>query len=402
LLERNGIPVSGGCARREEVVRELPTQLPMGNSTIIGREEAIQETSGLIRSDRLVSLVAAGGIGKTVVAISVAQIMRQEFGGAVYFLDLGAHTGPLAACRALASALKISVNTRVWLLDLLRMLRERRTLLVLDSCEHAVEAVAALAELLLRDAPQVHILATSRKPLGAEGERIVALPSLRCSPIRPRLVQTAALKRSNLLLGALLTVVGASHALAGTPLDPPLEDVSAVRQDSAVCGVTVGGQRIRATAPPIDVYSAPLDQLNDLTLMTYPASAAPTAPVFDDASAELMLAFEWRSPEIETGYENPGYMALSLEQLHRGYESLDFSYEDFTRNDYHFSAKARSDAAGRDCPEILSGSSPMTVDYSKLLDVQGGSLYKDKSNRLKYGYVSTTNIAWTMGARISF
>jgi hypothetical protein len=88
-------------------------------------------------------------------------------------------------------------------------------------------------------------------------------------------------------LGVLLTVVGTSHALAGTPLDSPVGDVSAVRQISAVCGVTVGGQRTRAAAPAIDVYSAALDQLNDLTLMTYPAGAAPTAPGFDDASAEL-------------------------------------------------------------------------------------------------------------------
>jgi hypothetical protein len=375
----------------------------MGDWKSIGREEAIRETSGLIRSERLVSLVADGGIGKTVVAMSVAQLMRREFGGAVYFLDLGARTSPLVACRALASALKISVDTRVWLLDLLRTLRERRTLLVLDSCEHAVEAVAALAELLLRAAPQVHILVTSRKPLGAEGERIVALPRLRCSPIGPRPFQTAALSRSNLLLGVLLTVMGASHALAGTFLDSPVGDVSAVRQVSAVCGVPVGGQRTRATAPPIDVYSAPLDQLNDLTLMTYPAGAASPAPVFDDAIADLMLAYERRSSDIETGYENPRIMDLSSEQMHIDYESLDFSYEDFTRNDYPFSAKARSaDAAGRDCLEILPGSSPVTVDYSKLLDVQVGSLYKDKTNRIKYGYVSTTTVDWTMGARISF
>lgn len=375
------------------------TYLPMGNSKIAGREEAIQETSDLIRSDRLVSLVAAGGIGKTAVAISVAQLMWHEFGGAVYFLDLTAHTGPLAACRELASAFNISVGTDVWLLDFLRTLRDRRALLVLDSCGHAVEAVAALAELLLRAAPQVRLLATSRKPLRAEGERIVALPPLKCPRSKPRLVEAAALSRSNLLLGVLLTVVGASHALAGTPLDSSLGNVSAVRQASAMCGVTVGGQRPRATAPPADLFNTALNQLNDQTSMDYPAGAA---PVFDDASAELVLAYDWRLPEMETGYDLR-YGDLSVELLDLDYESLDFSYDDFTRNDYEFSAKAGSaEVASRDCPEILSGYSPMTVDYSKLLDMQAGSLYKEKSNRLKYGYVSTTNIAWTMGARISF
>jgi hypothetical protein len=328
--------------------------------------------------------------------------LRQDFGDSVYLLNLAAHTSPLAACRELASALNISVGTDVWLLDLLRALGDRRALLVLDSCEHAVEAVAALAELLLRAAPQVHLLATSRKPLGAEGERIVALPPLKYSPSRPRLVKAAALSRSNLLLGVLLTVAGASHALADTPLGPPLGSLIAVGQVSAVRGVTAGDQRPRATAPPIDVYNAALNQLNDLTLMDYPG-AAPSAPVFDDGGAELMLAFESRLPEIHPGYENPRYMDLSLEQLHLDSELLDFSYNAFTRSDYQFGDKAGfADAASWDCPEIHPGSSPMTIDYSKLLDVQAGSLFKDKSNRVKYGYVSTTNIDWTMGVRISF
>jgi hypothetical protein len=69
------IPVGADCARGEEVTHQLPTHLPMGRPKIAGREEAIQETSDLIRRERLVSLVAAGGIGKTAVAISVAQYL---------------------------------------------------------------------------------------------------------------------------------------------------------------------------------------------------------------------------------------------------------------------------------------------------------------------------------------
>jgi hypothetical protein len=403
LLEKDAIPVVADCARGEEVTRQPLTHLLMAGPKIAGREEAIQETSELIRCERLVSLVAAGGIGTTAVAISVARFLRQEFDDSVYFLNLAAHSSPLAACRELASVLNISVGTHVWLLDLLRVLQDRRALLVLDSCEHAVEAVAALVELLLRAAPQVHLLATSRKPLGAEGERIVALPPLKCSPRRSRLVNAAALSRSNLLLGVLLTVAGASHALADSPFGSPLGSLTAVGQVSAVCGVTAGDQRPRATAPPIEVYNAALNQLNDLTLMPYPAGAAPSAPVFNDAGAELTLAYEWRLPEIHPGDENPRSMDLSLEQLHVGSELLDISDNAFTPGDYQIGAKAGfADAASWDCPEILPRSSPMRIDYSNLLDVQAGSLFKDKSNRFKYGYVSATNIDWTMGVRFSF
>jgi predicted ATPase len=156
--------------------------LPRKALTMIGRDEELREITRQIHERRFVSIVGAGGIGKTTVAIDVAHQLLSEFSQAVCFIDLGGVGNARLVAATLASELGIPVVSDQPGTVILNALREKRMLLVLDSCEHVVEAVAVLAENIFRDAPHVHILTTSREALRAEGEHVHHLPALTCPP----------------------------------------------------------------------------------------------------------------------------------------------------------------------------------------------------------------------------
>jgi predicted ATPase len=149
---------------------------------MVGRDDAVRDLAKRLREQRFVSIVGAGGIGKTTVAIAVAHEVLSEFDGAVQFLDLASIEDPQLVAGALASQLGLSVVSENALPAILAFLRERRVLLVFDSCERVIETAATLAENIFRDAPQIHILATSRESLRAEGERVHHLSPLGCPP----------------------------------------------------------------------------------------------------------------------------------------------------------------------------------------------------------------------------
>src|SRR5580693_5796976 len=165
-----------------EATSPRATRLPMHPLRIVGRDGAVRDLRKRLIEQRFVSIVGAGGIGKTTVALAVAHELLAEFPGAIHFLDLAAVEDPRLVAGALASELGISVVSDNPLPVILTFLREQRTLLVLDSCEHVIGAVAALAESIFRGAPQVYILATSRESLRAQGERVHHLPPLECPP----------------------------------------------------------------------------------------------------------------------------------------------------------------------------------------------------------------------------
>jgi predicted ATPase/DNA-binding winged helix-turn-helix (wHTH) protein len=149
-------------------LRKLPARL----TRMIGRDDTVRALSAELMTRRFVSIVGPGGMGKTTVAVWIAHALIDDFAGAVFFVDLGALTDPGLVPTAVASALGFMMQAQDPFLSLLTFLGERRVLLVLDNCEHVIDAAAALAERVVSDAPRANILATSREALRVEGEHV--------------------------------------------------------------------------------------------------------------------------------------------------------------------------------------------------------------------------------------
>ena len=169
-------------AVEREATSPCATRLPRRPLRMVGRDGAVRDLKKRVIEQRFVSIVGPGGIGKTTVALAVSHDVLPEFAGAVQFIDFAAIENPQLVGSALASQLGLSTVLENPLPVILAFLRERRVLLVFDSCERVIEATAALAENIFRDAPQVHILATSRESLRAQGERVHHLRPLECPP----------------------------------------------------------------------------------------------------------------------------------------------------------------------------------------------------------------------------
>ena len=154
--------------------------LPANKTTLIGREADLAAVLALLGGTHLLTLVGAGGVGKTRMALEVADHAAAEFPDGVCIVELAPVTDPSLVVRTVASALDVHEETERPLLDtLLEFLRRRRVLLILDNCEHLIEACAAFAEQVLRCSAGTRTLGTSREALGVAGKVAWRLPSLR-------------------------------------------------------------------------------------------------------------------------------------------------------------------------------------------------------------------------------
>ena len=180
-------PVSRSAANhvgRARIAAGFPGSglLPPRLARMVGRADDILSVSAELVAERFVTVVGPGGVGKTTVAVAVAQELREAFSGNVLFLDLGALSDPETAVTSLMALLGISARSDDPIPSLVAYVRDKRILLVLDNCEHVIDAAASLAAHLARAAPQVHILATSREALRVEGERVHRLKPLAVPP----------------------------------------------------------------------------------------------------------------------------------------------------------------------------------------------------------------------------
>jgi predicted ATPase len=149
---------------------------------MIGRDDDVLKLSARLNAARFVTVVGSGGVGKTTVGVAVGHHLIEAFAGAVLFVDLSMLSDPDLVPAVLASMLGLSVQSGDALPSLVAYLRKKRILLILDTCEHLIEAVAAVASRIFAEAPQVHILATSREALQVEGEQVYRLDPLACPP----------------------------------------------------------------------------------------------------------------------------------------------------------------------------------------------------------------------------
>jgi predicted ATPase/DNA-binding winged helix-turn-helix (wHTH) protein len=170
-----------------------PSNLPGRLTRMVGRSQTVSDVSEQLRTERFVSIVGPGGIGKSTVAVSVGHELLAEFAGAVQFFDLGPINDPLLISSVVASRFGLLIQSSDPTPGLVTALRGKRMLLIFDSCEHVVEVVAALTERIFQGAEEVHILATSREPLRVEGEHVHQLTALASPPADVNLTAAQAL-----------------------------------------------------------------------------------------------------------------------------------------------------------------------------------------------------------------
>ena len=227
-----------------KTARTVTSLLPREPFLMVGRDNTIRELTALLEKQRFVSIVGAGGIGKTTMALALAHRMLAEFDGAVHFLDLGAVEDSRLPASLLASQLGLVAVSEDSLPIILTALREQRMLLVFDSCEHVIEAIAPLTENIFREAPQVHILVTSREALRAEGEQVHHLPPLECPPHTKSLTAIQALAFPAVQL-FVKQVTRTGHAFELIDADASLVAEICRRLDGIALAIELAASRVR-------------------------------------------------------------------------------------------------------------------------------------------------------------
>jgi predicted ATPase/class 3 adenylate cyclase len=161
------------------VVQAQTTNLPEELSRFFGRHRELGQLRALLTSERLVTIIGTGGVGKTRLAFELARIERDRFADGVWLVELALVDTPELVSTTFAESIRapIAVGTDP-LEGAARALSAGRQLVVLDNCEHLVDAAAMAARQLLMQCPGLVVLATSRQPLGAEGERVWRLSPL--------------------------------------------------------------------------------------------------------------------------------------------------------------------------------------------------------------------------------
>ena len=251
----------------------VPHNLPLQVTSFVGREAELLEVSALLRETRLLTLVGMGGLGKTRLSLRVAEDAMADYPDGVWFVELAPLQDERLVPHAVASALGLQEQPGRPLLEtLLKHLGDRRSLLILDNCEHVAQACADLVRRLLQAGPQVKLMASSRQSLRVAGEvtfslqPLVQFESVRLFTDRARRAQPAfQVSERN-----ALAVASICRRLDGIPLALelaaarvraiPVETIDARLSDRF--GLLVGGDR--AAPPKQQTLRALMDWSHDL------------------------------------------------------------------------------------------------------------------------------------------
>lgn len=240
--------LTGGRAPAAETAGsavEPPASLPPVLTRMVGREEAVQSLASQVLELRFVSLVGPGGIGKTTVAVKASHQLRDEFDGEIFFVNLSVIVDPQLVHVTVASILSVTTSFGDPLSGIVAFLRPRRSLLVLDSCEHLIEPVAALTDAISQGAPEAHLLTTTREALRVEGEHVVRLAALACPPEDATLTAAESLAYS----AVELFVERASASVSDFKLtdeDAPIVAELCRKLDGVALAIELGAGRVEA------------------------------------------------------------------------------------------------------------------------------------------------------------
>jgi predicted ATPase/class 3 adenylate cyclase len=158
---------------------KLRNNLPAQLSSFIGRATQLTEVKELVEDSRLVTLTGAGGSGKTRLSLQVGAELLDGSGEGVWFVDLAPASEPALVASTVAQAIGVREEPgRAVSETLLEAIGDRYLLILLDNCEHLIDACAKLVDSLMRSCPRVHVLATSREPLAITGERVYRVPTM--------------------------------------------------------------------------------------------------------------------------------------------------------------------------------------------------------------------------------
>ncbi|MBC2640535.1 MULTISPECIES: protein kinase domain-containing protein [unclassified Rhodococcus (in: high G+C Gram-positive bacteria)] len=258
-------------------------RLPLELTSFVGRRHELTEAKNLLAGSRLVTLTGIGGVGKTRLAMRVASAVRREYADGVRLVELGELHDESSLVDTVAAAMGLRDHSGRPLREVLvEHLAVLELLLVLDNCEHLVDAVAELAGVLLHTCPGLRILATSREPLGMGGEALLRVPPLAV----PDTARRPSLRGLTKYDAVSLFAERAAAAVPGFVLTE--DNVAAVagicrRLDGLPLPIELAAARLRAMSP-----EQILQRLTDrYALLTRGSRGAPTR------QQTLRLSVDW-------------------------------------------------------------------------------------------------------------
>src|SRR5579871_3755921 len=227
----------------------LPNNLPLQVTSFVGRDADVREIKSLLRNGRLVTLVGAGGAGKTRCAIQAGAELLDTFADGVWLVELAGISDPSLLASEIAQTLSVRASPSRPVLDtLLAHLKQRRLLLILDNCEHVIDGVRDVVGAILRACPDVAMLATSRESLNVAGEHVFRLPSLTVPPAGGAITAEAARPYGAVALFADRAAASDSR-FELTDANTPLVAEISRRLDGIPLAIELAAARVKVLSP---------------------------------------------------------------------------------------------------------------------------------------------------------
>lgn len=268
------------------------TNLRRPSSDLVGRERELDELAGLVAPGRLVTLTGSGGVGKTRLALELAVRAAEELPGGSWWVDLAPVVDPLRVPSAAAAAMGIAEEAGVPTLETVAgWLAPRSAMVVLDNCEHLIDAVAGLTAALTERGPQLRVVATSREPLGLAGEITWHTPSLSCPP---RSASTATAIGSFDAVELFVRRAAAAHPgfVVTDDTAGPVTEICR-RLDGIPLALELAGARVRSLSPQL--LAASLDD----RFRTLTGGARTALPRQRTLNASVQWSYDLLEPDAQ-------------------------------------------------------------------------------------------------------